>query len=653
MSWIQELYVTYEKCQGNENIEDSDELCPVGYSIQNAHIEITIDGKGNFINARLVQKADKPKTLIPITESSSGRTSGEDPHPLCDSLQYCAKDYPEYGGKRPSYFNSYIELLRKWAESEYSHPKVKAVYQYVKKGTVIKDLAGIKLLIVENDKLVIARKEDNTVTESPIMKLLTYDDKGQKDQGKVFIRWVVKSPGNNPGGETWTDPSLFEAWQKYLDSLDSKQGFCYASGTITTVAKNHPKKLRSGKDGAKIISSNDTNGYTYLGRFTTADQAIGLSSEITQKAHSALRWLIGRKQAYRNGEQVFIAWDTSGNDIPSLCADSREIVGDEDIKEYSGDVGQAFAIRLKNKMQGYQGNIKQANKIVVMGLDSAVPGRMAITFYRELRGSEFLARIEKWHARFSWPQYYGKDPEDPKKNIQFIGAPAPRDIAWAAFGKHVEGKNGRKFMNATVERILPCIVDETIIPMDIVRAATNKSCNRIGHKFWEWEKCLGIACALYKGTHIEEGYSMSLDEERITREYLYGRLLAIADVIESTALAIAKENRDTNAARLMQRFSMRPYSTWQIIEESLDPYMKRIKATYPGLWEGYKELLDIVEGEKFKPNDYTCNESLTGEYLLGYHSQRRWLKTHKRKDGQWVEKSFDKSNGDNSPVVEN
>jgi CRISPR-associated protein Csd1 len=136
------------------------------------------------------------------------------------------------------------------------------------------------------------------------------------------------------------------------------------------------------------------------------DQAVGLSSEITQKAHSALRWLIGRKQAYRSDSQVFIAWDTDGNDIPSPYADSRNLAGDEEIEKYEGDVGQAFAIRLKNKMRGYQGKIKQANKIIVMGLDSAVPGRMAIIFYRELKGSDFLTRIENWHTRFAWPQNY-------------------------------------------------------------------------------------------------------------------------------------------------------------------------------------------------------------------------------------------------------
>ena len=105
MSWIQKLYETYDACTGNEDIPDIEELCPVGYSVQNAHIEVVIDQNGCFRRASLIQKENNPKTLIPVTESSAGRTIRADPHPLCDSLQYCAGDYSKYAGDRESYFD--------------------------------------------------------------------------------------------------------------------------------------------------------------------------------------------------------------------------------------------------------------------------------------------------------------------------------------------------------------------------------------------------------------------------------------------------------------------------------------------------------------------------------------------------------------------
>lgn len=632
MSWMQKLYETYESCAGNKNIIDSDELCPVGYSMQNAHIEIVIDEKGIFSRALLIQKESNPKTFIPITESSGGRTSGESPHPLCDSLQYCASDYPKFGGVRSSYFESYIKQLKEWAESSFSHPKVKAVYNYVKEGQVVADLIKNDLLSVENDVLKIDLKGSEGTISHPIMKLLTFDDKGIKDQAKVFIRWSVESPGELCS-HTWEDSSLFDSWREYIDSLESTTGFCYVTGKIIALTQKHPAKLRNGKDGAKLISSNDTSGYTFLGRFTKAEQTAGVSSEVTQKAHSALRWLIGRKQAFRSGDQVFVTWAVRGTEIPDPYSNSYDFLGEQE-EIYSeknngiGDVGQSFAIRLNKKIAGYKANISDTENIIVMGLDSATPGRMAIPFYREVTGSEFLKRIEQWHSDFAWAQNFGKD-------SHFFGSPSPKDIAWAAYGKKSEGKGGIKLLNATVERLIPCIIDGLQFPNDLVISCVRRVSNRVGMEKWEWEKCLGITCSLYRGTNKERRYNMELEEGRKTRDYLYGELLAVAEKIESTALSFARENRDTTAARMMQRFSERPFSTWKLIENSLVPYMARINSRMPGLLSGYKELLDEIHAS-FSRNDYTEDKSLSGEYLLGYHCRRTWFSTHKRENGKWV-----------------
>jgi CRISPR-associated protein Csd1 len=285
-----------------------------------------------------------------------------------------------------------------------------------------------------------------------------------------------------------------------------------------------------------------------------------------------------------------------------------------------------------------------------MGLDSATPGRMAITFYRELTGSEFLERIEKWHSNFAWSQNYGKDKEDKKKQIIFDGSPAPKDIAWCAYGSKAEGKNGTKLLNATVERLLPSIIDGRPIPRDLVEQCVRRVSNRANFKLEkdgsqpDFEKCLGITCSIFKGFHNQRRYCMALEEERSSRDYLYGRLLALAEQIESKALQLAKENRGTTASRLMQRFSDRPFSTWKNIEEALKPYKDRIRTNYFGLLDGYEELLDVVHSRILTAN-YISDTRLTGEYLLGYHCQKQWFREHKREKGQWVLKSANDTEG--------
>ncbi|MEZ6174790.1 MAG: type I-C CRISPR-associated protein Cas8c/Csd1 [Candidatus Scalinduaceae bacterium] len=140
----------------------------------------------------------------------------------------------------------------------------------------------------------------------------------------------------------------------------------------------------------------------------------------------------------------------------------------------------------------------------------------------------------------------------------------------------------------------------------------------------EWNKTLSIACALYKKLNEKEGYNMSLDCDRKTRDYLYGRLLAIADRLEGHALYKAGEKRDTNAARYMQQFAERPNKTWRQIYLSLSPYMARLGgAGY------YKNMLDEVM-IKFDPiADFTSDKPLSGEFLLGYHCQREVLRLKK------------------------
>ena len=119
---------------------------------------------------------------------------------------------------------------------------------------------------------------------------------------------------------------------------------------------------------------------------------------------------------------------------------------------------------------------------------------------------------------------------------------------------------------------------------------------------------------------------MSLEPDRTTRDYLYGRLLAIAEHIEERALYIAGERRDTSAAKLMQRFADRPYSTWRTIELSLSPYKTRLQDRRPGFLKEMKEQLDKIIGS-FQRTDFVDERRLTGEFLLGYHCQRQALWT--------------------------
>jgi CRISPR-associated protein Csd1 len=620
MSWLQKLYETYEQCAGAPQFTNAP-LLPVSHTVQQAHIEIAIDDRGNFLRANIVPREE---TVIPATENSAGRTGKiPPPHPLCDKVQYCAADYQKYGGKKKSFFDSYEEQLSRWCDSMFSHPKAKAVLKYIRKGTAVADLVREKILHLGKDrKLLTTWLSDSPVPD--IFKNLTTKD-GERDQGDALIRWRVETPGDSLSA-SWEDRSLMDAWTGFDASQNQTQGVCMVTGKETFLATNHPKRLRHGADGAKLISSNDNEGFTFLGRFMQADQACGVGFDVTQKAHNALRWLI-RRQAFRNGDQVVVAWAVSGKQIPDPFANSHELFGIETEEkdgqsQFQGDAGQAFGRRLAKLIAGYRAELGSTNEIVVMGLDSATPGRMAITFYRELSGSEFLDRIQSWHENVVWYQHYSKE-------ISFVGAPSPKDIAEAAFGRRLDDK----LRKATVERLLPCIIDGQVIPRDLMESTLRRTCNRAGLEHWEFEKNLGIACSLFKGYFTERSYQMALEPNRTTRDYLYGRLLAIAEHIEGRALYLADEKRDTSVARLMQRFADRPYSTWRTIELSLSPYKTRLRAKRSSFLNEMEKQIDEVNG-KFQAQDFLDDRRLSGEFLLGYHCQRQalWTKPDKEAD---------------------
>lgn len=117
---------------------------------------------------------------------------------------------------------------------------------------------------------------------------------------------------------------------------------------------------------------------------------------------------------------------------------------------------------------------------------------------------------------------------------------------------------------------------------------------------------------------------MSLEEGRTSRDYLFGRLLAIADHLEQRALDVAREHRETNAARMMHRFADHPCSTWRNLRHALLPYEARLRSKRPPVLHRLTLLVDEVMG-KFAPDDFINDGKLSGEYLLGFHCQRSAL----------------------------
>ena len=643
MSWMQKLYRTYESILEQGVTDDTEPLTPVGHTIQNAHIVIVIDGQGNFQTARVMP----PKTviLLPATESSENRTSGEAPHPLADKIQYVAKDYVDYGGEKKAYFDGYLKQLKAWCESPFAHPKVQAVLNYVSKGRVVADLVEAGIFQLDSGNKVLNKWEAEG-DAPPIFSVLP-KTKGEIEFGSALVCWQVEIAGD-VHSQTWMDKTIQQSWADYVASEKAEKGFCLVQGEEAVISTMHPAKLRHTGDKAKLISSNDTAGYTFRGRFATAEEAASVSADVSAKAHSALRWLISR-QGIRNGDQVTVAWAISGKPIPSPMKDisseidwdnldlstvenpdefSSQASSEQPSLDWSVNIGRAAAQIIKKKLHGYQAELKAHEQISLIMLDSATPGRMALTYYQEFLPADYFANLDAWIDDFSWYQRYSIEQpnakkSDKKKTLWAFVPPSPYSIAEAVYGKSLSDTLKKQLY----ARLLPVIAGGTSVPIpeDLVRQSFQAACNPNGCENWEWQRNIGVACALYKGWRARHHdlsqrrtYPMSLDTQNRSRDYLYGRLLAVAENTESYALYLAGEKRATTAERYMQRFAEHPFATWRNIELALKPYQERLRNN--GKDTGAQAIGEIME--LFATDDFTCDDKLSGEFLLGYHCQK-------------------------------
>ena len=656
MSWMQKLYRTYEYVQ-EQGLNDEDLALPFHMS-KAVHLKVILNDKAELVGAERFEV--KKQVPIQVTEKSSKRAgSAIAPYALHDGLQYIAKTAGNYltieylskvaekdnGKKWKEFLAGTDEYKQKFADTEKAKYKdcfefyekqlsgwaefgklkeINIVLQYIQKGSLIEDLL---------EKQIFSFK-DNILSA------------GKDDPFSLTIVWAVEI-SNDPHSDLWSKNSIKKQWIDYQESQSGEEReqpeLCYITGKRDYAAKAYPKI----EGNAKLVSANDTSGFTFLGRFLSDKQAVALGRDVSQKAFNMLKWLI-KRQGIRNGDQVTVAWAISGKPVPSPMKDisseidwdnldisavenpdefSSQTSSEQPSPDWSVNIGRAAAQIIKKKLHGYQAELKAHEQISLIMLDSATPGRMALTYYQEFLPADYFANLDAWIDDFSWYQRYSIEVPNGKKTDKrtqwrFV-PPSPYSIAEAVYGKSLSDTLKKQLY----ARLLPVIAGGTSVPIpeDLVRQSFQAACNPNGCENWEWQRNIGVACALYKGWRARHHdlsqrrtYPMSLDTQNCSRDYLYGRLLAIAENTESYALYLAGEKRATTAERYMQRFAEHPFATWRNIELALKPYQERLRNN--GKDTGAQAIGEIME--LFATDDFTCDDKLSGEFLLGYHCQK-------------------------------
>ncbi len=603
MSWTDELYKIYDLNISSNNSQEV--LLPVSHSTANAQIEITINEKGEFVTARQLDKSEAV-TIIPVTEASGSRSSGVAPMPLADKLIYIAGDYKDYVDVEKAddlkKFDAYIKQLEKWADGEYSHNAVKAIYTYLKKSCIIKDLISRGVLILDNE---IGKLDKSRISGIE-----------QKDS---FVRFFVEYQDLLKENRTWLDESLYESFINFNRTLMTDRELCYATGEVVPCTYKHPSKIRNSGDKAKLISANDESGFSYRGRFSNKEEAISVGYEFSQKMHNALKWLVEKQGMNFENSLMLVIWASSLEPLPDIRKSFSECYDEEYLEEEElvPKTEPLYKSNLQKMIFGYKDKMNINSKVMIMGLDAATTGRMSISMYSELEGSRFLNNVEKWHSEISWLVY------NTKKKVNNVDSFSVYQIAKCAYGTEQNEKLVCKseLMTETVMRLVPCITEGRRFPQDIMKSLVIKASNPLAYeKDYNHRMVVETACGMIRKCNFENKKgvtSMALDENITERSYLFGRLLAVADKAESDTYEKEEQGkRITNARRYWNKFSLEPAGTWQIISERLNPYMTKLGESS----KFYNKLMSKIM-DKFEPADFASAKKLEPLYLLGYHCQ--------------------------------
>ena len=585
MSLFQNAITTYDAMQhlAGLEVEVGEILAPIGFVTRTANIEITIDKNANFIRAQNIEK----KVLIPVTESSAGR-SGKSPaaHPLCDKVEYMDT-------KNKDKFDKYISLLGRWAESEHATPKVKAIYEYVKKGDVINDL-------LKNN-------------------IVSINDKGEVKKADRTVTWKVEGTGEETDDVAF-DKNLQSAFYHfYKDEIsDRKNEICMITGNTSIPAVQHLKGVLSSSGNAKLISSNDTTEFTYRGRFADSDEAASISYEASQKAHNALKWLVSNQRVLlgdNNTDRRLICWNPHGLSVPNEITSP---LYQSENKEKEKATPANYQEILNKVLYGYEKSLPARENVVIAIFEAATSGRLSVIYYNDLQSSDFLDRLKSWDESCCW------------YNNKFgVSSPSLYQIVECAYGIQRGDKedsklevNG-KLKSKQLMMLISCKIDKRPIPTSLIKSITQKASNLQILNNKNRLNTLFTACAVikkYREDKYKEVWKMSLEKDKKDKSYQYGRLLAVLEKIERDAFG-SEGKRTTNALRAQAAFVQRPGK----ISEQLITHLR--VSCYPKLSFASKIYYDKLIGEiieKIAENEDN-KKSLSETYILGYYLQNNEL----------------------------
>ena len=255
-------------------------------------------------------------------------------------------------------------------------------------------------------------------------------------------------------------------------------------------------------------------------------------------------------------------------------------------------------------------------------------GRVALKYFRQLAASQLLDNLNKWQDRYSW--------QFKKQNGEYAECPPSyQDIVLAAYGvdrgRFLELDND-KFKSDQFQKLATSMIDGKDIPDTILGKLKDniKQRQRYGNT---WNKVLFVSLALLHKTNKEE-FTPMLDHENKDRSYLFGRLLAIFELLELQRYQLdgSKNDRITNAERYWSAYTSQPAKLMMNLTNKIKPYEEAVKLNSPGIFnklEKEREEIMVLLGPLMQERG--INDPLDYRFIFGYYAEKQYFYTKQEK----------------------
>lgn len=622
MSFFTELIDIYNDNIGQTDPQDdsNSSMVPVAHTPINADLQIDISAKGKFQGAELI----KEETIVPFTKL---RTRTIYPWPIDDNLENIARDFYQLDEKERNQ-----QLVKSSSNNKASvEKKIKNDIKKEKENYQqhVALLESFNKFVHENNYADDLKNELSAIyhyitTEDLIHDLIS----ANTFENKISIADLAKKKARiNVRGfnEHWHDKNMFKAWADFYENQKeaSKEslGVDFISGQSSVpIESNHQNKILRNAARAKLISSNDKLNFTFRGRFISAEEAATIGYESSNKAHSALRWLVDR-QGVRVDSRYFLAWAT--NYIPK-----RGIPDEDDLASAMAQavtqgptVDKNTGLAFKKKLlQGK--NIDLDSSFYILELDSATTGRLDVVYYQTMDMNLYLDKLNAWYEKTHIAH--------PSSQYSF-NFPTLREIAGLVHREKNITNTKKKVIKSTVSDLVSLLLGNQIIPNKILIPLYNRAIRPLGfskdEKYATWNRVLEVSASMFRVN--DPVLRPALQEDLFDRGYLFGRLLAVAHETELDALREKgrhTENHFTNAQRYMAKMPADPIGAWKTVYTRLAPYLNDYQfaaRTRAIINQISNQLVDNQQAYDQLHKPFTLQEK--GRFIVGFvHQKNAW-----------------------------